>query len=343
MNYLLRLSPFALLGACWLGNVLGGYLIALGPIVVYGLHPLLDNLIGNRIKNDDGPSSVQFLNITLYILPLFILGFLVHGFVIFEGLSSFSEKLLLIVSIGTGMGGLGITAAHELVHRPVAWQRGLGVFLLALVNYTYFRIEHVHGHHKYVSTPEDPASAPFGMNLYEFLPKSLLGSIKSANDYEKKRLKRRTPLRQVLDNRNFHYLIYAILLTTMSFLFMGLQGIAFFWGQSIVAIFMLETINYIEHYGLERKKLPNGNWEPVKEWHSWDCDYAVTNFSLYNIGKHSNHHARASVEFPYLENKEENPKLSFGYSSAIILAIFPPLWKKIMDPEVIKRRELYSS
>lgn len=343
MNYLLRLLPYALLGAIWYSNTLSGWWIALGPLTVFGIHPLLDNLIRNKVANDDGPESVKYLNFTLYILPIAITLFLYQGVENFMATESTLERVLLIIGLGTGTGGLGIVGAHELVHRPIAWQRGLGVYLMALVNYTHFRIEHVHGHHKYVSTPDDPATAPFGMNLYAFLPKTLIGSLKSAWDWETNRIKRKTGLDKVLANRMYHYLGYFIALSALFYGAYGVEGLMVFYGQSAFAIFLLEVINYIEHYGLERKRLANGNWEPVKEWHSWDCDYAVTNFSLFNIGKHSNHHARASVEFPYLENKAENPKLSFGYSTAVLLALLPPLWKMIMDPKVIERRNYIES
>ena len=214
---------------------------------------------------------------------------------------------------------------------------------MALVNYTHFRIEHVHGHHKYVSTPEDPATAPFGISFYEFLPKTLIGSLKSAWNWETNRIKRKKGLNKILANRMYHYFVFFMTLSVLFYATYGSKGLVVFYGQSAFAIFLLEVINYIEHYGLERKRLANGNWEPVKEWHSWDCDYAVTNFTLFNIGKHSNHHAKASVEFPYLENKAENPKLSFGYSTAVLLALFPPLWRMIMDPKVIERRNFIES
>ncbi len=343
MNYLLRLLPYVLLGGIWYANTLSGWMIALGPIIVFGVHPLLDNLIRNNIANDDGPERASFLNVTLYILPIAITLFLYHGVEKFMASESLLEKILLMISMGTGTGGLGIVGAHELIHRPVAWQRGLGIYLMALVNYTHFRIEHVHGHHKYVSTPEDPASAPFGMTLYQFLPKTIKGSFMSAWNYEAKRVQRKSGLDKILSNRMYHYMLYFIVLSSLFFSIYGLNGLWAFYGQSAFAIFLLEVINYIEHYGLSRSKLSNGNWEPVREWHSWDCDYAVTNFSLFNIGKHSNHHAKASVEFPYLENKEDNPKLSFGYSTAVLLATVPPLWRLIMDPKVMDRRKYIES
>lgn len=343
MNYLLRLLPYVLLAGVWYGNTLSGWWIALGPLTVFGIHPLLDNLIRNKIPNDDGAQSAGFLNSTLYVLPIFITFFLLHGVERFTTSEILLEKILLIIGLGTGTGGLGIVAAHELIHRPIAWQRALGIYLMSLVNYTHFRIEHVHGHHRYVSTPEDPASAPLGMTLYEFLPKTLIGSFKSAWDYEAQRVKRKKGFDRFKSNRMFHYALYFIILSIFFGSVFKTQGLMAFYGQSAFAIFLLEVINYIEHYGLSRSKLPNGVWEPVKEWHSWDCDFAVTNFSLFNIGKHSNHHAKASVEFPHLENKEDNPKLSFGYSTAVLLATVPPLWKWIMDPKVLERRKYIES
>ena len=161
---------------------------------------------------------------------------------------------------------------------------------------------------------------------------------REAWDYENKRTKNKKGIDRLLSHRLYHYLLYFMGLSALFYGIYGSLGLLVFYGQSAFAIFLLEVINYIEHYGLVRKELPSGQWEPVREWHSWDCDFALTNFSLFNIGKHSHHHAKSSVEFPFLENKVENPKLNFGYSTAVLLATIPPLWKKIMDPKVIERR-----
>lgn len=336
MKKLLRLSPYLLVILCWLGLRMGSGWSWLGLPIIFGLHPLLDQLTKNHIDSNDGPKHSKYLEGTLLAFPLFITLFFVDGFSLFLAEERLWVNLGQIFVTGLAFSALGITVAHEFIHRKENLLRAVGVYLLALVNYTWFRIAHIFIHHKHVATPGDPSTAELDENLYPFLWRSLHGSIKKSYLFEKNRVKNmKSPF---LANRLHHYLFISVIyFSLMTFLF-GLKGFLFVLGISLVGNILTETVNYIEHYGLRRNLLPNGKYEPVHEIHSWDSDFAVTNFSLFNLGKHSHHHAKARDHFQDLLNEKDNPVLPMGYSAAILLAYFPPLWKSVMNPLVLARQ-----
>jgi len=320
-----------------LGLSFGGLYSYSGVFIIFFVHPSLDFFLHQYITINDqltDSQSSKMLNYSIYLFPLFEFVFLiVVGHYAFYA-KTFYEFIGLTLSAGMITGGFGITMAHEFIHRNHKWERGLGVFLLSLVNYTHFRIEHVYGHHKYVSTPKDPASAPLNMNLYYFILRSIGGGFISAIKLENKRLKKKSKLEKIFNNRIIGYLLIMILFTVTVYLLGGIKLILFWFGQSLMAICLLEIINYIEHYGLRRKKTDSNRYEKVRPKHSWDSRHFFTNATLINLGKHSHHHSDAATPYYKLKNQEVASVLPMGYSLAIVLALFPPLWKKIINPLV---------
>jgi alkane 1-monooxygenase len=297
------------------GAYLGGWWVTLGIVIAFVIHPILD-FFAPQIREEDesSPKNPFWYSFLLWIyLPLQVIFLNVIFYWISVRFYSLPELLGIILSVGTVTGALGITMAHELVHRKDRWERGLGVGLLAMVNYTHFRIEHVFGHHKHVATPLDPASARPGESLYSFLPRSLFGSFLSAWSIEGKR-------RNVLRNRMYHYLIFAALLWSLVFFSYGVLGLVVFLGQSIVAILILESINYIEHCGLQREETSPGVYAPVTQMHSWDSHQKFTNLFLFNLGKHAHHHAAPTVPYQDLKLPKQANTLRYGYSLEILLA-----------------------
>lgn len=224
----------------------------------------------------------------------------------------------LVVSVGSIGGAVGITFAHELVHRSGRVERALGDVLLALVSYPHFATEHVYGHHRHVGTPADPATARLGESFYRFLPRTLLGSVVHAWH-----LKPAVMLR------------YA---ATMAVVYAGVwwawswSGLGFFVAQGAVAFTLLEAINYVEHYGLRRREVAPGRYERVGPQHSWDSSHRVSNWLLINLARHSDHHLIASRRYPALASHQESPQLPAGYGTMLLLAMVPPLWHRTMDP-----------
>jgi alkane 1-monooxygenase len=245
------------------------------------------------------------------------------------------ELVGVTLSMGVVSGGVGITFAHELVHRRQPFERALGEILLASVSYTHFAIEHVHGHHRHVGTPDDPATARFGESFYRFLPRTVVGSVVSAWRIELGRLSRRAGGAFSPSNRMLRYALTQIALYPLVAFTFGRTGLAVFAGQAAVAISLLEVINYVEHYGLMRRQIGPGEYERIAPRHSWDSSYKLTNWMLINLARHSDHHCAAAKRYQSLELPGEAPQLPAGYSAMLLLALVPPLWFRVMNPRAL--------
>jgi alkane 1-monooxygenase len=242
------------------------------------------------------------------------------------------EKLGQILSMGTILGGFGINLGHELGHRK-GWLHQIGACLLLLPNlYLHFTNVHNIWHHKWVATPMDPASAPKGMTLYRFLWNSISGNYLKGWELENIRIKRNgLPA--------WHNKMWMDSLLILSYLFsililFSLKAMIMVIFAAIIGILLLESVNYVEHYGLRRKQLVNGRFEPVSNSHSWNSDHALGRIFLYELVLHTDHHMHASKKYQILEHVKGSPQLPYGYPSSIILAILPPIWFKIMDKKI---------
>jgi alkane 1-monooxygenase len=247
--------------------------------------------------------------------------------------------LALAVNVGMAGGMFGVTAAHELLHRPGKVEQQLAAALLTLLHYPHFCIEHVHGHHRKVATPEDPATARLRESFYAFYLRCVSGSLSSAWRIEGKRLRRLGRTAWTTQNRMLRYLASLLLLYLAIGYFFGWLGVAFFVIQGLIALSMLEVINYVGHYGLARRETATGRYEPVMPWHSWNSSDRVTNWLLFNVGRHSNHHCEAGRGYWALRHCADAPQLPAGYFSMFVLALLPPLWRRIMDPRVAAWRQ----
>ena len=244
------------------------------------------------------------------------------------------EQVGAALSMGVTAGAIGITFAHELVHRSRPFERALGEILLASVSYTHFAIEHVHGHHRQVGTPHDPATARLGQSFYRFLPRTLVGSVCSAWRLEVERLARRGRGAFSPGNRMLRYALTQAVIYGVVWRVYGAAGVAIFAGQAVVAFSLLEVINYIEHYGLMRKEIAPGIYERIQPQHSWDSSYRLSNWMLINLARHSDHHCVAAKRYQSLELAPQAPQLPAGYGAMFLLALCPPLWFRVMDPRV---------
>jgi alkane 1-monooxygenase len=239
----------------------------------------------------------------------------------------------LTVSVGTTAGIFGIVAAHEMVHSPRKAERGLALGLFACLGYMHFRIAHLHGHHVRGATFEDPASARFGESVYHFLVRSIVGQVGEAWTFEAKRLRRRGRPVLGLGNRLIVYLLIELLILAGVAL-LGWRALGFWIGEAAVAILLLELFNYIAHYGLQRRRDARGIYERMSAQHSWNSRCRMNNWSLFNMGRHSDHHRRPSQAYQRLVALPRAPQLPGGYAEAILLSLVPPLWRRVMDPRV---------
>ena len=318
-------------------SAIGGYLIGgwgtfLTVVLAYVLVPAADQLLGPRIAPIVPRAQASAFRYVLWLSVPIQLALVAFGvWVIAFAEPSIVETVGLTLSVGICSGAVGLTCAHELVHRRSRFERGLGLVLLALATNMPFRVEHVHGHHRNVGTPEDPATARLGESVYRFFVRSFIGQHAHALKIESQRLRRRGHARFGLRNRIVVYAAIELAISLSLWIGFGWPTLAFFLGQSLVACFLLEAVNYVEHYGLRREERGPGRYEPVGPQHSWNANHRVTNWYLFNLGRHSHHHTKEALDYELLGDDPDNPQLPAGYGASILLTMVPPLWRKIMD------------
>jgi alkane 1-monooxygenase len=322
---------------------LGGAWTFLPLLVVYGVLPLADGSPNPRNPTADAErdlsSNPWFRAIIWGWVPVqaSLLAWVLATAA--SGRLSSLELLGLTLSTGVTTGGMGITFAHELIHRSGRTERWLGHVLLAMVGYMHFAIEHVHGHHRHVGTPRDPATARLGEPSYAFIARSVTGGVRSAWTIETARLGRQKRQSWSPYNRMLWYAAVQAALVGLVYGIAGRAGVLLFAGQAAVAVSLLEIINYIEHYGLFRREIAPGRYERVEACHSWNSSHRVSNWVLINLARHADHHLTASKRYPVLRTLDEAPQLPAGYSAMILLALVPPLWRRVMDPRVVAWRQ----
>lgn len=312
----------ALLGGAWTWTsfLLGGF-----------IYPLFDltprkarNVVGEARYDQEWARSLKALPYAYALVQIVALGSIL--WLTSLGRYSGLEMLGLALSVGTMTGGIGLPVAHELIHANHRRVRAVGMLLLASVLYMHFRIEHVFGHHRWVGTPKDPATARRNESLWSFIPRSVVGQILSAW-----RIERRHAQKFGRMNKMVGYLLIQSVLLMLIYLLLGPASLALFLGQAAMAITFLEAVNYMEHYGLERQQIGD-RYEPVARRHSWNTKSWLTNSLSFNLGLHSDHHANASKPFYTLQHTDEAPELPAGYLALLPLTTVPPLWRRVMNP-----------
>jgi alkane 1-monooxygenase len=243
-------------------------------------------------------------------------------------------KIGATTAFGMACGVLGINVAHELGHRLTKKEQTMSKLLLLTSLYMHFFIEHNRGHHKNVSTDEDPASSRLGETVYAFYFRSIYGSWVSAWQLEKENLKRNKHDFWSIKNEMLVYqVIQGLLLLVIGVLF-GLNTLLFFIAGAFIGILLLETVNYIEHYGLRRKKKKNDKYERTLPTHSWNSNHPIGRLVLFELSRHSDHHFIASRKYQVLRSFENSPQMPTGYPGMMLLSLFPPLWFNIMNKKV---------
>jgi alkane 1-monooxygenase len=339
---LLRSLPFAiglvvpLVGLALVLAPSGPVLYAL-PAIIFGVIPLLDVVLGHHLQMVEPETSATSGRDWRYDLWLWLwvpmqVTAVVVGAVTISGLTGW-DFLWATVSVGL-FTGVGINVAHELMHRRGKVERALAEVLMTTTTYTHFCVEHVLGHHKHVSTPVDPASSHLGDSLYGYLPRTLLGGLRSAWRIEDKRRRQAGLPWWSWKNRQFRYGLILALVYVAIGATVGVMGVVFFAGQSLVAMSLLETINYIEHYGLARREIRPGVYERTMPWHSWNASQRLTNWFLFHLQRHADHHHIASRPYYALRHIDDSPQLPAGYATMVLLATVPPLWRLVMDHRV---------
>lgn len=302
--------------------------------------PAIESISRKFDKNSDyeeetRKSSTKIFDWLLYMnLPLQLILLLIFLYIISNNHLTLWEMAGSISAMGICCGVIGINVAHELGHRHTFHERLMAKILLSTSLYMHFIIVHNRSHHKHVATPEDPATARYGESLYVFLLRSIADGTRDAWQLEKLRLHRIQKSWFSFHNEMLRFTVIQVMLVIAVFLAFGpIAGISFIIA-ALLGIILLETVNYIEHYGLERKKIASGMYEPVKVYHSWNSDHLFGRIMLYELTRHSDHHHKTSRKYQVLRSHTDSPQLPWGYPVAMLLAAFPPLWFAIMNKKV---------
>ena len=309
-------------------------------IWVFILVPIIDLVLPYLSKQDVDLKENMLHNFSILIILPCILFLIVFGLIVVSNSNiSMIVAATLGAAVGMSGGSIGITTAHELIHRQNKYMRGIGVLLLVLCCYGHFRIEHVYGHHKHVATKEDPATARKGENFYFYFIRCVINSVISSWNIEKNILDKKNINTLSLQNRMLHYFVLEIIFLFIAFFIAGINGLVFVIFHSFVSILLLELVNYIQHYGLERK-MENGKYERFTDHHSWNSRHISANWSTFNLGLHAEHHQSASKHYPLLSQEEKIIEMPANYSIMLIMALIPPLWFFVMDKKINKLKTL---
>lgn len=336
--------------------VAGYYLKGMNLFLIHGfvfvLVPLMDYLISTDTSNVPAQAVNEVTREYFYKFVTFLWVYVQLGVLIWAFYVISSEPLnwwewIAFVS-GTALltGGIGITVAHELGHKSEKIEQFYSKVLLMTVCYMHFFIEHNRGHHVRVATPDDPATSRFGESFYKFWIRSVKDGYLSAWDLEAERLRKKGVSVWSFQNQMIQFIIWPLVFVCLAFAGFSVwmdrlvwEIPVFFFAQSLLGFSLLEIVNYLEHYGMERNKLANGAYEKVTPIHSWNASHIVSNFLLFQLQRHSDHHAFAYKRYQVLNHYDESPQLPAGYSAMIIVALFPPLWFSLMNPRLEKWKQ----
>lgn len=339
LKYLLALTvPLSAI----IGLYFKGFWLFFTPIYVFGFIPILELILkeenSNFSQNESTSRSINPIFDWLLYLNLPIVYALLSWSFIEVSLYGFEtyEFIGLVLSVGIVLGGNGINVAHELGHRQASKERFIGKALLLPSLYMHFYIEHNFGHHLHAATKEDPATARYKQSVYSFWVTSTFRQYFSAWSIQKQLLKNYNLSFFSLRNDMFWYLIIQSSYLIIVFLIFGKTALLFVVLAAISGFLLLETVNYIEHYGLLRMKKESGRYERVSEIHSWNSNHVIGRILLYELTRHSDHHFRTSKKYQVLECHDESPQLPYGYPTSMVLALLPPLWFAIMNKRVPK-------
>ena len=331
----------------WITAIWGGWSFLIVIFATWILFSILDAAFGLYPVNEDPETDKSLLYwhrmITLIWAPLqFVTLFSLIWYAAQSDLS-LMEKIGLFFGVGVVTGTIGINYSHELMHQSPRGERALGDFLLAMVLYSHFRSEHLLVHHRYVGTRRDAVTARYGEGFHSFFLRVLKESLVSAFRAEKEKRARQNLPWYDLSNPFFIYWGLQSIMLLLAMMLGGWGGVGLFILQAFVAIWHLELVNYVEHYGLTRKHLGEGKYEHVQPHHSWNSSHRATNWLLINLQRHSDHHYKPNRPYPLLQtySSSEAPQLPYGYALMTAAAMFPRFWKSRMNPRVRKWREMY--
>lgn len=339
-KYLKYLGAFTIPAVAVFSLLSVGWLTFLPLLYVFGLLPLVE-LLGKPSRDTLSVEEEKILLHSWYFDALLYLMAAIQfaSLFLFLHVISLREHTWLemagkISAMGILCGVLGINVAHELGHRKELFHHVLSQLLLATSLYMHFFIEHNRGHHKRVATGEDPATARYGENVYAFWWRSVTGSWISAWEIEAARQGRSGQPTWTIHNQMIVFLVVQLMSIGLIGLVFGPVATLAFIAAAVFGFLLLETVNYIEHYGLERSKAGNKTFERVMPWHSWNSEHPLGRIMLFELSRHSDHHFQASRKYQVLRYQDQSPQMPTGYPGMMLLSLLPILWFSVMNPKV---------
>ena len=346
MKDLKYLMSYSIALMAFIGISLGGFYNYLAVVFTFIFIPILETIVK---KSDEEYTEEEkksrlldpFFDLLLYLNIPIVFGIFFFSLDKLAFTSSVSDIIGIILSASIVMATNGINVGHELGHRKSIIARTCSKLLYLPCQYMHFYIEHNFGHHINVATPEDPATARYKQTLYSFWITSVVRTYVSAWKIQLKLLKVSKRNFFSIKNDMVFYTLFQITFLAFVYYNFGPYLTLLSILMSVISFLFLETINYVEHYGLLRKKEPSGRYERVKPHHSWNSNHTIGRIVLYELTRHSDHHFKSSKKYQVLESLDDCPHLPYGYPTSILLSFIPPLWFSIMNP-LVKNHMGYS-
>lgn len=312
----------------------------LTPFFAFVIVPLAEIMLPQNDQNLSKDQAIAKKNNPIFDVLLYLnipLMFVIVSYYLWSidfNFYSGAELVGLTFSVGIALGSNGINVAHELGHRTTVWERTLGKLLLLPSLYMHFYVEHNYGHHYNVATKEDPATAKYNQTIYSFWFTSVFGQYFKAWRIQQNLLLKENKGFASFKNDMLWFSILQAAYLCILFYFFGAFTLFISVSLAITSILLLETINYIEHYGLRRNKKVSGRYERVRETHSWNSNHVLGRVMLFELTRHSDHHHRAHKKYQLLECHEQSPQLPYGYPTSMVISLVPHLWFSLMNSRI---------
>lgn len=320
----------------WLPVFFGFFLI---PLLELFIKPNSTNMNAAEEEVAKADRTYDILLYMVVLLQYVALSRFLFG-MLYDELTTF-ETIGRIVAMGILCGVFGINVGHELGHRVNKFEQGLAKALLLTSLYMHFFTEHNKGHHKRVATPEDPSSARYGEPVYLFYFRTIIFSYISAWHIANAEMRKKENAIFSLKNEMLQFTLIQLAFVGLILFLTSWLVTLYFITAAFIGILLLETVNYIEHYGLQRRATGEGKYERAMPEHSWNSDHIIGRLMLFELSRHSDHHYLASRKYQLLRHHDNSPQMPTGYPGMILLSLVPPLWFYIMNRRIKKLRATY--
>lgn len=331
------MSPFLLFFLAYLSFTQVGWICFLPLVYTFGCIPLAELLLKPSDNNlsaaeEEMVKADKGYDYLLYAVVLFQYAALFLCLIsLTQPQLDIASRIGRIITMGLLCGIFGINVGHELGHRSNRMEQFFAKLLLLTSQYLHFFVEHNKGHHKNVATPFDPASARYGESLYAFYPRTIIGSYLSAWHIAGDACKKKGQQVLSFHNEMIQYTLVQLMMLALIFYCFNVPILLSYLVAALIGILLLESVNYIEHYGLQRKETTPGSFERPQPWHSWNSNHVLGRIMLFELSRHSDHHYMASRKYPLLRHMDHAPQMPTGYPGMLILAHFPPLFFRVMN------------